>query len=159
MPDATLPRALRRRAYRDTARTLDEGIDAAGNVVPNRGHSYADHGAHTTPAQHERRLLTGVTPGGSTRGIPDTSSKFSTHRAHLDAYQMALEDLGAHYLRTSGTPKAGYSNALSLSGVGRSYSLDASGNLVAQTVDEFFFYFEFNPHTGWYELITMYPRA
>ncbi len=156
MPSTTLPPALRRRAYRDVARTLDEGLDASGRLVRDRGHSFADHGAQTTPAQHRHRLLTGVTPGGSTRGIPTSSSRFSTHRAQLDAYQLALDDLAANYLRTNGTPKAEYSGRLTLRGAGSSYTLDTSGALVRTTVNRFFFYFERNAH-GWYDLITMYP--
>jgi hypothetical protein len=156
MPSADLPPALRRRAYRDVARTIDEGVDATGRFDPNRGHSFADHGAQTTPAQHRTRLLTGVTPGGSTRGIPPNSSRFATHRSHLDAYQRALDDLGANYLRTNGTPKAEYSNRLTLNGVGKSYRLGPGGTLVETTVNRFYFYFERNAH-GWYDLITMYP--
>jgi hypothetical protein len=156
MPSSTLPPALRRRAYRDVARTLDEGLDATGRIVPNRGHSFADHGAHTTPAQHRHRLNTGVTPGGSTRGVPPTSSRFATHRAHLDAYEMAINDLGANYLRANGTPKAGYTNTLTLSGAGKSYALGHGGALVETTVSRFTFYFERNAR-GWYDLVTMYP--
>jgi len=156
MPSSTLPPALRRSGYRDVARTIDEGLDATGAFNANRGHSFADHGAQTTPAQHRTRLNTGVTPGGSTRAVPASSSRFATHRAHLDAYQMALDDLGANYLRTRGTPRAGYTNTLTLGGVGKSYTLGAGGVLMETTVSRFTFYFERNAH-GWYDLITMYP--
>jgi hypothetical protein len=155
MPDANLPTALRRRAYRNVAQTLDEGTDVTGRFVRNRGHSFADHGAHTTAAQHERRLRTGLTPSGRMSPTP-TSGRFATHRAHLDAYQLALDDLSAHYLTTSGAPAGAYRGTLNLPGAGKSYALGPGGALVESTVNRFTFFFRRNSH-GWYDLITMYP--
>lgn len=157
MPDANLPTALRRRAYRDVAKTLDEGIDPRTRAyTAHRGHSFADHGAHTTAAQHEGRLRTGLVPSRTRVSATTASAKFATHRAHLDAYQMALDNLSANYLRTRGTARADYAFDLQLPGCGKVYTLGPGGALVETTANRFHFFFRQNIY-GWYDLIDMYP--
>jgi hypothetical protein len=159
MPSHTLPRGLRRRAYRDVARTLDHA-----DGIPNRGHSYSDHGAQTTPAQQEHRLRTGTTPGGRTpaSGPPGAAGRFNTHRDHLDAYQRALDYLGDNYMKANGSrPKLEVTHTVDMGrGVGTSYSLGtgprATAALESQTVGRVHFVFKTDGH-GWYDLITMYP--
>jgi hypothetical protein len=171
MPDATLPQALRRRAYRDVAKTLDEGVNASGSVISNRGHSYADHGAHTTPEQHEHRLRTGFSPSGRNTRLPDgslpnASSRFATHRAQLDAYQLARDDAARQILAAGSSPPNTISRTLDLPGAGSTYTIDGGslvrGNLVGgtlrrATVDRFRYVFRRNV-TGSYDLITMFPE-
>ncbi|MFB2977695.1 DUF4157 domain-containing protein [Microseira sp. BLCC-F43] len=138
----------RRRQYKIDA----QNIDRAG------GHSYADHGAHTTPEQHRQRLLTGVTPGGSTRGIPSESSKFATHRAHVDASQKAQVELANNCYKTNGTLKKEVTVVFDMPGSGFSYTIDSAGNLLPpKKVDKVYAFFRQNSH-GWYDLITMYPK-
>jgi hypothetical protein len=138
----------RRRQYKRRAQNLDR----AG------GHSYADHGAHTTPEQHRQRLLRGVTPGGSTRAIPEDSSKFATHRAQLDASQKAHVELATNCYRTNGNLKQEVAKTFDMPGAGFSYSLDSAGNLLPpKKANQVFVIFRLNSH-GWYDLITMYPK-
>jgi len=165
MPSSTLPRGLRRRSYSDVAATLDDAVDGFGRPLPRditRRHSYADHGAHTTPAQQEARLRTGVTPGGRTPAAPDAAGRFNTHRAHLDAYQRALDDLAANYMNARGTrAKLIHEDTIDMGyGIGTSYSLApgpiATAAVRAQTVQRVRFVFRYDGH-GWYDLVTMYP--
>ncbi len=138
----------RRRQYKRDA----QNIDRAG------GHSYTDHGAHTTPEQHKQRLLTGVPPGGSTRGIPSDSSKFATHRAHVDASQKAQVELAINCYKTNGTLKKEVTVLFDMPGAGFSYTIDSAGNLLPpKKVDQVYAFFRQNSH-GWYDLITMYPK-
>ena len=150
-PLTTIDRA-RRAQYKKSAEALDNGVS-------HDGHSFKDHGAQTTPAQHERRLKTGVTPGGDTRAIPASSGKFATHSAQMSAYERATNELAANYLTTGTSPrmKLEYTAVFDMPGAGFSYSLDASGNVVRTTVGRVSAYFRLNS-AGWYDLVTMYPR-
>jgi hypothetical protein len=165
MPSRTLPRGLRRRGYRDAARTLDEAQDAFGRPLPrdiNRRHSYADHGAQTTPQQQEIRLRTGVTPGGRPGTRPASASRFNTHRDHVEAFQRALDELSANYMNVTGTrPRIDYVAEIDMGrGIGTSYTLGpgprATAPLQRQTVNRVHFWFRYDGH-GWYDLVTMYP--
>ncbi|MEH2074783.1 MAG: hypothetical protein V7K57_10390 [Nostoc sp.] len=138
----------RRGKYKQDAQKIDQG----------GGHSYADHGAHTNPEQHKHRLTTGETPGGSQRGIPDESSKFATHSAHIDAFQKAEIELANNCYKVNGDLKKEVTVLFNMPGAGFSYTLDAAGNLLPpKKVDQVYAFFKLNSH-GWYDLITMYPK-
>ena len=59
------------------------------------GHSYKDHGAHTTKEQHMTRLRTGVAPSGRVSRVPPgkASSKFKSDAKHVEAFKAARADL------------------------------------------------------------------
>jgi hypothetical protein len=48
------------------------------------GHGYADHGAHTTPAQQAKRVETGVAPSGRISPA-ERATRFDSHEAQLEA--------------------------------------------------------------------------
>lgn len=153
LDDSYVPNTLsKRQQYKKNARNLDDG-------VTHKGHSYKDHGAHTTPDQHKTRLQTGVTPGGDTRGIPVESSKFATHKAHVDACDRALDIVAdpKTYWTKSGRMKKEVTVVFDMPGSGFRYSLDASGAIVTQKANKVYAFFKLNDH-GWYDLVTMYPK-
>jgi hypothetical protein len=145
----------RRAQHKKSAQALDQGVDT-------NGHSNADHGAQTTDVQHKRRLETGETPGGDHRPIPDSSSKFATNAAQVDAYEKALNELGSNsagpnsYMTTGGRMKVGVTVTVASPGCGFVFTLDAAGNLVRTRANGFTAIFRLNSQ-NWYDLITMFP--
>lgn len=90
------------------------------------GHSYADHGAHTTKEQHVTRVKTGVAPSGRESRVPPGkgSSKFASNDKHKAAFTAALVDIRAKNL-----PKQrarGAANQMALAGAGTIYFKDAT---------------------------------
>ncbi len=76
------------------------GIDigTASTYDAGGGHSYKDHGAHTTKEQHVNRLNTGIAPSGRASRVPagaPGSSKFNSDSQHEQALKKAAELLAA----------------------------------------------------------------
>lgn len=131
----------------------------AENLDLEGGHSWADHGAHTTEAQHQHRLKTGETPGGSTRRIPDNSSKFVSDEMHIKAYEDALVRLETEKINTRGGLKRKVElKRIPLPDCGINYKLDDAGNLVQSKIDSYTAIFRLDPSTGTYSLITQFPQ-
>ena len=130
----------------------------AADLDKNGGHSYADHGAHTTEGQHKQRLMTGETPGGSQRPIPEASGKFNSDQEHIAAY----EDSQARLQTEKYNSKGGLKKKVEIKNVpfegGTSYTLDANGNLVYTPTKYYTAIYKLNPVTGNYDLITLYPN-
>jgi len=123
------------------------------------GHSWADHGAQTTEAQHLNRLKTGITPGGSQRAIPETSSKFISDEAHLQAYEDALSKLESEKINSKGGLKKKVEiKRQTLSNSGISYSLDANGKIVKVITNSYTAVFVLDPTNNTYKLVTLFPE-
>ena len=136
-----------------------ELADAARALDLDGGHSWADHGAHTTEAQHLTRLQTGLTPGGSTRAAPSTSSKFNSDKIHVQSYEDALTKLETEKINTRGGLKKKVEiKKEPLQNAGISYSLDVNGNLVETTVESYTAVFRLDQSNNTYKLITLFPE-
>lgn len=126
------------------------------------GHSYADHGSPTTPADHLTRLTTGSTPSGRISMPPNgKSSKFATDAMHLAAMTMAINDLNANKKNKAGGWKKGYTNQYTLAGVGITYELDASGTNLKHpplSCNNFYVAWSNDGLGDNFKLITMYPK-
>ncbi|WP_375418566.1 hypothetical protein [uncultured Hymenobacter sp.] len=95
--------------YAEQARITAEAraMDANRN-----GHSYAEHGAHVTPAQHETRLRTGRKPSGvtpvkpdGTSDIPTKSASFESDAKHLETLRLADRQLQTEKINSKGELK------------------------------------------------------
>src|SRR5262249_11916038 len=109
--------ALDEKALRELlANHSAEDIRVIGNMTPQKwaeahasassldaggGHSFAKHGAHTTVAQQETRLRTGVAPDGSAASTPPPdASKFASDAAHVEAAKAAERKLYDNMVNT-----------------------------------------------------------
>lgn len=76
---------------------LTEGLDSENPSTYDvgGGHSYADHGAHTTEEQHRERLRSGKCPSGRISRVPSGkgSGKFASDEKHKEAFKQAHTDL------------------------------------------------------------------
>lgn len=93
--------------------------DAAG------GHSYADHGAHTTEEQHRTRLQTGIAPSGRVSRVPNSapgSSKFDSNELHAHALGVAASKLAEK--NTGDRMTKGINGKVGVSGAGTIYKRD-----------------------------------
>ena len=142
-----------RRARELRAQQLASSLDTGG------GHSYADHGAQTTPSQHLIRLRTGITPSG--RYAPtETSGRFISQEMHALAAQSAQEELwrSPNPIKANGRSfKAQVDLTFNLPGAGESYSLDTTGNLVTTSASRVQAIYRLDAAGMNYNLVTMYP--
>lgn len=133
------------------------------------GHSYADHGAQTTPEQQAHRLNTGETPGGRkpvySKGkkagqpqIPKEASKFTSNEKHLEAYDKSQAELNNRIQNNSTNPNGREVIEVPCENCGESYSKDAAGNLTRTDVNNAKAVYQKNPTTGEYDLVTLYPE-
>jgi hypothetical protein len=70
-------------------------VDSPNTFDTGGGHSYADHGAHTTEAQQRTRLRTGVAPSGRASAVPSGAgaSKFASDAKHSEGMKAAAKEL------------------------------------------------------------------
>jgi len=159
-----------------------EDIRVLGNMTPQKwaeahasassldaegGHSFAKHGAHTTAAQQETRLRTGIAPDGSASTVPPPESgKFASDAAHMEAATAAERKLYDNMVNTKGRLKAGYDAKLEVPGAGFSYSLDPpgvppppylGGRVVETMCNSVYVAWKLNPAGTDYIIVTMYP--
>ncbi|MEA5601283.1 eCIS core domain-containing protein [Nostoc sp. UHCC 0252] len=152
----------RRRQYKQNAQRADD----AG------GHSYKDHGAQTTPEQHLKRLQDGTPPGGGyARDVPDSSSKFATHKAHADALDQAWVELTRNpehmFKKNHGVvtdvPKKKSMIQLNMDGAGFSYKLDPADATQTKLIREKANYvcavFGYDATNAQWRIITMFPST
>ncbi|TLS52850.1 DUF4157 domain-containing protein [Paenibacillus antri] len=90
------------------------------------GHSYADHGAHTTEEQQRERLKSGTAPSGRVSKVPTgkAASKFASDDKHKAAFSAAYSQLVA-----KNAPKknlVGMGGTLSVPGAGIGYLRDGT---------------------------------
>jgi len=112
------------------ATQLVAGLDAdvPSTYDSGGGHSYADHGAHTTKEAHVTRVNTGVAPSGRVSRVPPGkgSSKFVSDDKHKEAFKQALADI-----TVKNRPKQkvrGAGNVIGVSGAGTTYFGDGSSS-------------------------------
>ena len=103
------------------------GIDIgkASTYDAGGGHSYKDHGAHTTKEQHKTRLSTGVAPSGRASRVPSSapgSSKFDSDSLHQSALATAAAQLAAK--NTGSGRKRGINGKVGVSGAGTIFTRD-----------------------------------
>lgn len=101
---------------------LDENVPSTYDAA--NGHSYKDHGAHTTKVQHKQRLTNGTAPSGRVSPVPQGkgSSKFVSDEKHKEAFVQALTDI-----RNKNKPKQkvkGAANIITVAGAGITYMRD-----------------------------------
>lgn len=103
------------------------GIDVgkASTYDAGGGHSYKDHGAHTTKEQHMTRLRTGIAPSGRASAVPSSapgSSKFDSDGLHESALKAAETQLVAN--NKNKTRKRGINGKIGVSGAGTIFTRD-----------------------------------
>jgi hypothetical protein len=128
------------------------------------GHSYGDHGAHVTPAQHLHRLRTGETPtrpANPNADLPETSSGFATNKKHVEAHTQALTELAAspQLFTPTGNIQAVVRVRFRLEGAGYSYEIGHQGQLVRYEANNVRAVFRYNAATDTHRLITMFPEV
>jgi hypothetical protein len=100
-----------------------DGVDAdkPSTYDTGGGHSYADHGAHTTEEQHMTRLVSGRSPSGRPSKVPGDrpSTKFTSDGSHVEAFKAATELLTR---KNADLPKIrGSADTVAVDGAGLSY--------------------------------------
>ena len=142
----------------DIVAEKDYLLEQVKNLDSQGGHSYADHGAHTTEFQHLERLRSGETPSGRQAAIPDVSSKFSSDEIHLEAYEDALNKLDHEKINTKGglKKKVEIKNQY-FPNSGISYSLDMNGDLIRTVSDKYTAVFRLDQSNNTYKLVTLFP--
>ena len=110
------------------AATLYDGLDAANPSTYDvgGGHSYADHGAHTTEEQQRERLKSGTAPSGRVSKVPTgkAASKFASNDKHKEAFTTAYSALV-----TKNAPKknlVGMGSIIDVAGAGVGYLRDGT---------------------------------
>jgi len=103
------------------------GIDIgkASSYDAGGGHSYKDHGAHTTKEQHMTRLRTGIAPSGRASAVPPSapgSSKFDSDGLHESALKAAETQLIEK--NKNKTRKRGINGKIGVSGAGTIFTRD-----------------------------------
>jgi hypothetical protein len=120
-PGIASPAAIQRVAVK-----LFAGLDAEtpSSYDAGGGHSYADHGAHTTSEQHVTRVKTGVAPSGRVSRVPNGkgSSKFKSDDQHKLAFKTAYTDIQDKNKNRQKVRGAG--NVIPLAGAGPIYYAD-----------------------------------
>jgi hypothetical protein len=175
--------ALDEKALRELlASHTTEDIRILGNMTPEKwaeahasasaldadgGHSFAKHGAHTTLAEQEARLRTGVAPDGSTMTTPpDKAGRFASDAAQVEAAKVAERDLYHNMVGSKGKLKKEYVAELPVQGAGYSYRLDPpgvppapylGGRVVEDLCHRIHVVWRLNPAKTDYILVTMYP--
>jgi hypothetical protein len=114
---------------------LIAGLDAdkPATYDTGGGHSYADHGAHTTEEQQRQRLRTGIAPSGRSSPVPRDSgaSKFASDAKHVEGMQAAVAELKD---KNKGKGKLkGITGPMPLDGAGPVYYRDGS-TIIGKTV-------------------------
>ena len=136
-------------------------------VDTNRGgHSYAEHGAHVTAAQHEQRLRTGQKPSGvtplkadGTPDIPSKSASFDSDEKYLETLDLADQQLQTEKINSKGGLKKKVDfDVLGTANTGTAYELDPAGNVLTTQVQGARAAYRLNATTGQYELITLFPK-
>lgn len=148
-------------SYYGQIATEASGIDASRG-----GHSYAEHGAHITPPQHDTRLRTGHKPSGftplrpdGTPLIPDKSSSFASDAKYLETLALADRQLQTEKFNTRGGLKRKVDfDVTGATHTGTSYELDATGNMVPHPTQGAKAVYRLNPTTNDYELVTLFPK-
>ena len=159
---------LQQQLQQQQQQVLAESLDNDG------GHSYAKHGAHTTQAQQNIRLITGIAPSGenpptnkkgSKKGqpiIPSVSSKFNSHAQHVEASVLAEAELQSRIQNGTQDPNGNEKieltipTAVGATAVGTSYRLDSSGVLTPTPTNDITAIYRKDP-SGKYKLVTLYP--
>lgn len=136
-------------------------------VDTNRGgHSYAEHGAHVTAAQHEQRLRNGQKPSGvtplkadGTPDIPGKSASFDSDEKYLEMLDLADQQLQTEKTNSKGGLKKKVDfDVLGASNTGKAYELDPLGNVLTSQVQGARAAYRLDAATGQYELITLFPK-
>ncbi|MGI4735330.1 MAG: type VI secretion system tube protein TssD [Janthinobacterium lividum] len=130
------------------------------------GHSYAEHGAHVTAAQHEVRLRTGQKPSGDiprkadgTLDIPSRSASFDSDEKYLETLRLADQQLPTEQINSKGGLKKKVDfDVLGTTNTGKAYELDPLGNVLTIPVQGARAAYRLNAATGQYELITLFPK-
>jgi hypothetical protein len=176
--------AMDEKALRELANHSTEDIRVLGNMTPQKwaeahasassldaggGHSFAKHGAHTTAAQQETRLRTGIAPDGSATAVPPKQAgKFASDAAQVEAAKAAERELYDNMLRSNGRLKRQVEVEFDVQGAGFSYSLDPlgvppppylGGHVVETMSHRVQAIWKLNPAGTDYILYTMYPIA
>jgi hypothetical protein len=130
-----LQRVVGNQAVQRTVAKLIAGldIDNPSTYDTGGGHSYADHGAHTTVEQQRTRLRTGTAPSGRNSPVPRDAgaSKFSSDSKHGEGMKAAAEELTT---KNKGKRKLkGITGPMPLDAAGPIYYRDGS-TLTGQTV-------------------------
>ena len=130
------------------------------------GHSYVEHGAQVTPAQHEVRLRTGQKPSGDipvdAQGVPKppplSSSSFSSDAKHLEALDKADQKLPTEKFNKKRGLKKKVEVTVDVPNGGSSYSLDSNNKTISVTTDKALAVYKLeNTGKGEYELVTLFP--
>ena len=130
------------------------------------GHSYAEHGAHITAAQHERHLRTGQKPSGiiplkpdGTPDIPSKSANFDSDEKYLETLKLADQQLQTEKINSKKRlkKKADF-DVLGTSNTGKAYELDSLGNVTVTKVHGARAAYRLDEATGKYKLITLFPK-
>ncbi|MDD9267939.1 DUF4157 domain-containing protein [Paenibacillus sp. GCM10023248] len=108
--------------------TLFDGLDPdnPSTYDVGGGHSYADHGAHTTEEQQRERLKSGTAPSGRVSKVPPgkAASKFVSDDKHKEAFQTAYSALVS-----KNAPKknlVGMGSVIDVAGAGVGYLRDGT---------------------------------
>jgi hypothetical protein len=101
-------------------------VDKPATYDIGGGHSYADHGAHTTEEQQRQRLRTGTAPSGRNSPVPRDAgaSKFASDAKHAEGMKAAAGELKA---KNQGKGKLkGITGPMPLDGAGPIYYRDGT---------------------------------
>jgi hypothetical protein len=135
------------------AATLYDGLDANDPTTYDAGggHSYADHGAHTTEVQQRERLKSGTAPSGRVSKVPTgkAASKFVSDDKHKAAFTSAYSALV-----TKNAPKqklVGMGTVISVPGAGVGYLRDGTEVTCDQVQ------LDIQPDNGKLKINTMFP--
>ncbi len=131
-------------------------VDKPSTYDTGGGHSYADHGAHTTEDQQRERLKSGTAPSGRSSKVPKGAgaSKFASDEKHVEAMKAAWSALVAKNVGAKSGLK-GMGGKIPLAGAGPVYFRGGDATKIASEV-----YVDIQGAGGTtFRLNTMFPIA
>ncbi len=167
------PKSVPRRKRKPSTQTRDQRAKTNTDNLDTRrgGHSKGKHGTQVTPKQHEDRLRTGRDPqtgqieyGKNGKSItPKNSSGFDNNQKHLEALGKADKELksglstGKYIVDSKGRVQPPVVVDVPNAGTSHSLNPPKTGSVITQTANQAKAIYQYNPKTGGFDLVTLYP--